>query len=725
MNNAIRALLLALLVVLVGELIHHPFFFRDDQQAHCIPGFTDVARAWRAGQVPLVSPYSWCAGGLAGEYQYGIFNPLVQLPVVLTSFLPDLAWRSTLLVLVFAWMTVWGAVRLGQQLGLDRSYSLALGAAFCFNRYSMDLGWRAWLPMAMGSIWIPWFWAACASRQLWLPGLVLSLVLVLTAGWPFAIVATATLGVFYVVQAMLARQWRRAAVLVVGASCALLWSAPCLGTLLEYSRSSLRDREASGIYRLDPLDGLVYCLPGLSFKSRDMDVTNLLLNIGWIPCLGILGAILQRRPAHALTWLALLWYALAISPSFGGMRFSSRWLQYLNPMAALLGLAWLQRCRPEHRFGPSTWAALILAQLLGPALDRMHGVEHRWELGPPLLLGIFVLAWNQRPRLRPQLVLAGTLAGLFLSISPQALGGHEYPIMPVPADSPVRNNRCWLSLYTWSELQSSIPQLTVLCRYGNAGMDEQIETVNGYSPLFATQLIWAWTFSNVGSLEPTPWSVQNIQMGCLPGGLLDKLGVSGLLVSPDWRALEPFLQRSEWKQSGSDGLIHVWTRERPRLACFESIGQGVYHQEWQDHAALALVPKAPAALKLDGHPNEAKNFARLHCQDEVQERNRAWVQISANNSDKAALVAVHRPWVEGYRATLNGQPLPLAVMNLCQMAVEIPAGSPAGRLEVAYRPLALRYAPAFLLLGLLAGLAAYRLAGRADLLRNGSENRPS
>src|SRR5881394_2242115 len=53
-------------------LWHAPLlFWNDDYELSILPVFADVARSWSHGEWPLLSPYSWVCGNLAGEYQYG------------------------------------------------------------------------------------------------------------------------------------------------------------------------------------------------------------------------------------------------------------------------------------------------------------------------------------------------------------------------------------------------------------------------------------------------------------------------------------------------------------------------------------------------------------------------------------------------------------------------------------------------------------------------------
>src|ERR1051326_5901983 len=58
-------------------------FWNDDYELSILPVFADVARSWSHGEWPLLSPFSWVCGNLAGEYQYGTFSVFVNAVVVL------------------------------------------------------------------------------------------------------------------------------------------------------------------------------------------------------------------------------------------------------------------------------------------------------------------------------------------------------------------------------------------------------------------------------------------------------------------------------------------------------------------------------------------------------------------------------------------------------------------------------------------------------------------
>jgi hypothetical protein len=58
-------------------------FWNDDYELSVLPVLADMARSWSEGHWPILSPYSWVCGNLAGEFQYGTFSVFVNAAVIL------------------------------------------------------------------------------------------------------------------------------------------------------------------------------------------------------------------------------------------------------------------------------------------------------------------------------------------------------------------------------------------------------------------------------------------------------------------------------------------------------------------------------------------------------------------------------------------------------------------------------------------------------------------
>jgi hypothetical protein len=92
MPYSLLGALLAGFIVLAFCLIllwHDPLvFWNDDYELSVLPVFADMARSWCEGHWPILSPYSWVCGNLAGEFQYGVFSVFVNAVVIVVWKFP-------------------------------------------------------------------------------------------------------------------------------------------------------------------------------------------------------------------------------------------------------------------------------------------------------------------------------------------------------------------------------------------------------------------------------------------------------------------------------------------------------------------------------------------------------------------------------------------------------------------------------------------------------------
>src|SRR5213082_3981201 len=84
-SKIVGATIAALIVIAFSILLlaHDSLiFWNDDYEISILPVFADMARAWSHGEIPLLSPYSWVCGNLAGEFQYGVFSIFINALIV-------------------------------------------------------------------------------------------------------------------------------------------------------------------------------------------------------------------------------------------------------------------------------------------------------------------------------------------------------------------------------------------------------------------------------------------------------------------------------------------------------------------------------------------------------------------------------------------------------------------------------------------------------------------
>src|SRR6185503_14534790 len=196
--NFLGAISAGLLVVFFCFILlrHDPLvFWNDDYELSILPVFADMARSWSEGHLPLLSPYSWVCGNLAGEFQYGTFSLFVNAAVVLIWKLPlGFAQQAAALSLAHLFDLGAGSFLLarGRQLAIPLALMVALVGAL--NGWIMCWGATDWFGALGAFAWLPWAWWAMERaldpartkwRFLWPAPFV---YLVVTGGFPYTVV---------------------------------------------------------------------------------------------------------------------------------------------------------------------------------------------------------------------------------------------------------------------------------------------------------------------------------------------------------------------------------------------------------------------------------------------------------------------------------------------------------------------------------------------------------
>jgi hypothetical protein len=166
-----------------------------------------------------------------------------------------------------------------------------------------------------------------------------------------------------------------------------------------------------------------------------------------------------------------------------------------------------------------------------------------------------------------------------------------------------------------------------------------------------------------------------------PNGLLAKLGIDGILVARDVTLPSPLPEN--WQ------LVHsAWEGE-------------VWHRD----VALRHVRALPD-----------ERFANAAVTIIENSRHRVIAEVVPADASRPVSVVFSRAFFSGYRATLNGRPLPVTSLQGLAPTVELPAGQ-GGRIELVYRPRAVTLG------GTIAGLSIVSALGWIALRRRSSAPR--
>jgi hypothetical protein len=398
------------------------WFWLDDYQSVRLANYCDVARAWRAGELPLLSPYSWEGGALAGEYQAGVFSvALTGGALVVFGLGLPLPLAAAALSIGHLAVLAAGTFRLGRCRGLPRDLAVLAALVTSLSGWTMIWGARIWFEGLASFAWVPWFWwglylALDRRRGLWrlVPASVF-LYLINTGGQPFTTLLAFLPSLWLSLRRSFqgpgplwawpvlawVRVWPIAAVWLLG----LGLSAPAWMMLREYLTETWRSNREFFAWNWEwtvppwGLPGLIY--PGFScgwnvFSAHPGLHLSSELAGGLVPVALLLGAC--RRPSVLLRnlWefgLLLLTLGLCMGPGFWNFRWSFRWL----PLFFLvLGLTAAQvqaafRTRPPGQRGFNSglvavvlaglaWAAAAYGQELFTRLQEVIPVGLIWEV---------------------------------------------------------------------------------------------------------------------------------------------------------------------------------------------------------------------------------------------------------------------------------------------------------------------------------------------------------
>src|SRR6476619_2962097 len=196
-TEIISAVIAGLIVIAFSILLlaHDSLiFWNDDYEISILPVFADMARAWNHGEIPLLSPYSWVCGNLAGEFQYGVFSVFINALIVCVWKLP-LTFSQQAAAVSIAHLAVLSAgaflVARGRQLSVPLSIFVALVPSL--NGWIICWGASDWFGALGAFTWLPWAWWGAAraldsQRNEWRFLCPAPFVyLVVTGGFPYTV----------------------------------------------------------------------------------------------------------------------------------------------------------------------------------------------------------------------------------------------------------------------------------------------------------------------------------------------------------------------------------------------------------------------------------------------------------------------------------------------------------------------------------------------------------
>ena len=679
-------------------LWHDPLvFWNDDYELSILPVFADVARSWSEGHWPILSPYSWVCGNLAGEFQYGTFSLFVNAAIILIWKFPlTFPQQAAAVSIAHLFALAVGAFLLARDRRFSVPVSIFVALVAALNGWIICWGATDWFGALGAFTWLPWAWWGAERaldprrtkwRFLWPAPFVYLLV---TGGFPYTVLMLLLLIAWLSVKTMWERPERRngedtevpptlaTLPMLFGVALGFGLSAPAWLAILDLVQGSAREIQparAHWQWLVPPtaLPGLIlpcWTVNWADFSNRYLPHTGTELACG-LAAPGALiagfawcGRVLVRQIKWELV-LLLLVLLLCMIPTAGFFRWSFRWLPFFHLILAICA-AEVLHVRP----GPPipAMAALALAAVMAVAMLILHttgayAFPLTWiflALAGIWLLSTFLLRDSEFQKWPPVAITFLALLATYIYI-PTNCGVPRYNfsqelLKPAPLDS----GRLYLSVYPWAEVTYCIankPQpVGEVLRPGSTPMWAGLHFINGYSPIRAAGVAREFSTSIHGEINPTVGSsLLSDQAG--KDGKLALLGVDGIVVA---RELDLTPQPgSEWEA--------VLTTDEGR----------VFHRRGAPFERMRSIEF------IDSRPGE--QFARATVSRIKNSRNRAEADINVPNGELPALLIFSRPYFRGYEARLDNQKLSVTSYHGLFPMVEVPAGA-HGRLALIYRP---------------------------------------
>ena len=699
-TEVLGALLAGLLVVAFCLILlwHNPLvFWNDDYELSVLPVFADMARSWSEGHWPILSPYSWVCGNLAGEFQYGTFSVFVNAVIVLIWKFPfTFPQQAAAVSIAHLFVLAIGAFLLARDRGFSAPLSTFVALIASLNGWIICWGASDWFGALGAFTWLPWAWwgaeRALDSRRtkwrfLWPAPFVYLLV---TGGFPYTVLMLLLLIVWLSLKTLWERPHScngrdtkvpsRFAVLPVlfGVALGFGLSAPAWLALLDLVQGSARELQSAAAHwqwRVPPaaLPGLVlpsWTVNWTDFSSRSQPHTATELACGLVAAAALITGLVwrARQLVRQIKWelvLLLLVLLLCMSPTAGLFRWSFRWLPFFHLILAICAAEVL---RLKLKSPTPATAALGLIVFASVAALIFHttgaytfpltwifvGLAGLWICLEFLLRSSGFQPWV------PVAITFCAFVGTYLCL-PTNYGVPRYNfsqalLKPAPLDP----QRLYLSVYPWAELTYAMtnkPQpVGQTLRPGSTSMWAGLRFINGYSPIRAAGVAREFATSIHGEINPDVGSHLLIHQAG-GDGQLALMGVDGIVVAREV-SITP-QPNSEWE-------LVISTDEG-----------NVFHRRGAPFSRVRSV------TSIDSRPNE--EFALATISQINDSRNFVDVDIDVPAAGRPALVIFSRPYFRGYKARVGNQKLAVTSFRGLFPILEVPAGT-HGRLTLAYRP---------------------------------------
>jgi hypothetical protein len=701
-------------LVCFSALGHPAPFWGDDALDHFLPLTREIYRAAMRGELALVTPRSWAGGAIAGEFEHGTFSPvIVGVEAVAWTFGRTLRGVATIAECAGFAILAAGTFRFARAERMDRVPALVAVIATVANGWMIE--WATdWYPVLTGFVWIPWLaWGLRReSRTARTLAVAVFLWFILASGWPWTVLIAAVVMAWMLVRDGLSHRSLagRIGPALAGSLLATMLAAPALLSMLEYApiteRAVARGVNHLWLVPLNALPSLVWpaWVAQWSTWGYVESRTGVELAGGAVPVLVLLAAWWGRggrellRAVGPYLVLAMIALVLAMSPSVEPLRISFRWLPLFHMAVGLAGAGALPALDAARgALAPATVRSRLLLNvgvlglLVTPALAWNAWAIGLWRTGAGTftvvscaLFALLALAIEAgtpgfRRAMLPAVAAVWQLSAL--QLTPTRNVPFWQPSEALRSPEPMDRRRTHLLIGGFDDFNGK----REMCRPGNTPLLSDLTFVNGYTPFGLVGMNELFHFDVHGLTDDVVWATGQ---AARPGDLLDRLGIDALVL-PRTRRLEPAyaaLEANGWRRSAASEDCVVCERGGPPAPRAWSVPAAQVVERFAEAGRVresgGSLSVVVGALEPTGAQVAFAHDVKVSPALEGERR----VDLDVDSADDArGLVVVKRAYYPGYRAWLDGNPLPVGAYDGVLVAVVVPPHA-HGRLEVLYDP---------------------------------------
>ncbi|WP_433665270.1 hypothetical protein ACQPW1_17445 [Nocardia sp. CA-128927] len=678
--------------VLLANVRH---FYTDDTESQYAPLWVMLGNRLRDGQFPAMIPEHWMAGNYAIE-EAGLLNPPQLLIDLIAPSVDNVALYATIVKLIFAIVLGLGVYRVCLEYGASAPWASVAGISIPFTGWLLFFDEASWYTAFVGTAWLVHAWASgvryARGRSGPIPTFVF-LYLAISVQYIFpAVEAGLMIGAVAVGEVVYQRKWVPSLRLLAASACA------ALAGLATYLPSMLSAK--------------------VTWRGTAQINNDQFLTVPWSESLN--ASLPSTLPAYSSWWgyvqpmpvVYIAWFLIPGLAFIDWRKAKENWREFTAiALVAIMALMWTAG---PGTIGPLRWPARVLPMV---ALGLLVLVC--------VLLGRFATfdGWRRRG------VAAGVLIGLLFvrsfSAAPDELGWHVvaalsvaalgaavvwlgrtrgmvaacvltlvavFPIAYIQVRAAQPTPMSWNLPENRSEMKAAFPDFTGTTLqladrgpippaeknlkgaygslvFGNYAKDLELTYVSGYTPnghfWFGEMLCMRWdtsvcpdAFRRAFEVEPTTGRT-----------IVDLMKVDRVVLQ---RSMYPDARN----QPAPDGWKWVdYPGHEQQISVLERVGGLISTRNGRVAATTGVTATSV---------EESDMTSRVRV-----------------NSDNGGQVIFARLGWPGYRATLNGHDIPIRVVAKTFVALDIPAGTKNGDLDLGWRPPGWKIGAGSALLGLL------------------------